>query len=76
MDYNLRTGDLIQSEVGCGIITKRTYKYVHYYYCGYTHKISEEKLMDLIDTKECVIHLGSSTRWRRKRHLKGERDDV
>ena len=74
MQYNLRVGDMISTESGCGIIVKKTPKYVYYYFRGGTHRVRKENLLSYADSSKCKIYMGSSTKGRRKRKL-GE-DDV
>lgn len=76
MEHNLKVGDLIRSDKGCGVVVKETAKYIYYHFSGFVHRIPKDKLFEHAASEACQIYFGANKarRCRKRRHKKGEND--
>ena len=68
IEYNLRIGDAIAvSDVGVGVLTKKTKRYWYYFFQGKICRISKDKLWRHIDMENVIVKFGSTMKRRRKK---------
>jgi hypothetical protein len=81
--YNIRTGDLLESSKGFGIVVQVTSKNILYFYLADKHggpvsncdgaKIEKQFLWEKIEEGEATLHYSPSMKYRRKRKKEQEK---
>ena len=81
--YNIRTGDLLESPKGFGIVTQVTSKNIRYFYLADKNggpvsnrdgaKIAKEFLWEKIEEGEAILHYSPNMKYRRKRKKEEEK---